>query len=273
MTKAWLVHSKCSMGQRQAMSIMYHFKDCTHSHNGTSQYRMVPTMNDDLIKQLETQIKQLYPKPKLWETGQTLRISFVNIRGDVSKKAIYDIACEWLKYAYLNFELVDDKDASAEIRIDASEEGYEYTEADWDDEDSNDIDSNMLISWAPDNPSSVATVLRNIGSFLGMETAQLHPDATIPWNFDHIREAFREDLDEQQNMELSDDDIDYLIRIKLTSMSNEVQIALGYDEKSIMHDPFYTEFTVAGWKTEPDITLSEKDKQFMALVYPGRSGA
>ncbi|MNJ81109.1 hypothetical protein D3C77_797570 [compost metagenome] len=56
-------------------------------------------------------------------------------------------------------------------------------------------------------------------------------------------------------------------------MSNEVQIALGYDEKSIMHDPFYTEFTVAGWKTEPDITLSEKDKQFMALVYPGRSGA
>ncbi|MNJ32995.1 hypothetical protein D3C77_276740 [compost metagenome] len=273
MAKAWLVHSKCSMGQRQAMSIMYHSKDCTHSHNGTSQYRMVPTMNDDLIKQLETQIKQAQPKPKLWTPGQTLRISFVNIRGDVSKKAIYDIACEWLKYAYLHFELVDDKDASAEIRINAFEEGHEYTEADWDDEDSNDIDSNMTISWVPDDPNSAADILRQTGSILGMEIAQFHPDATIPWNFDYIRKNYREDLDEQQNLQLSDDDIDYLIRIKLTSMSNEVQIALGYDEQSIMHDPLYTEFTVAGWKTEPDTTLSEKDKQFMALVYPGRSEA
>ena len=238
---------------------------------------MVPTMNDDLIKQLETQIKQAQPKPKLWTPGQTLRISFINIRGDVSKKAIYDIACEWLKYAYLNFELVDDKDASAEIRINAFEEDfeedYEYIEADWDDEDSNDIDSNISISWAPDDPSSAADILRKIGSFLGMEAAQFHPDATIPWNFDYIREGFREDLDEQQNMELSDDDIDYLARIRLTSMSNKVQIAIGYDEKSIMYDPSFTEFTVAGWKTEPDITLSEKDKQFMALVYPGRSEA
>ncbi|MFJ1337130.1 hypothetical protein ACIKP7_03200 [Pseudomonas caricapapayae] len=230
-------------------------------------------MNGDLTPPNTTQGNSDLLEPKIWTVGQTLRISFIGTTGDALKKAIYDTACEWSKYANLNFERVDDNEGSAEIRIFAySKIHYGF-----------DADVHVLATETGERPSSnmnfvfetesigdpgfVATILIEFGRILGMEPAQFHPEANIPWNFDSLRKLVRSTLDEQA----SDAEVEEALRSRMPPITGKVQLSLGYDIKSIMHVPISTEITVGGWKSELNSTLSEKDKRFMALVYPGRS--
>src|SRR5215203_4366500 len=52
---------------------------------------------------------------KLWRPGRTLRIAF-NGAPDTLRTRIFDYAKQWLEYAHVRFERVND-DAEAEIRI------------------------------------------------------------------------------------------------------------------------------------------------------------
>lgn len=231
-------------------------------------------MNDDLI-QLATQLDRDATDPKLWTTGQTLRISFIETSTDKLKQAIYGIACEWLKYANLNFELIGDNESSAEIRIHSIDVNDE-TDSVSDIATLEAISPNMTIvleAETPSDPAFIASVLKEFGSALGMQPAQSHPEANIPWNFDSMREMVRSEQDKAEKAETSDDEIDQEILSRMVPMSNQVQIALGYDPMSIMHDPISAQMTMDGRETALNTTLSEKDQQFMTLVYPGHSKA
>ncbi|MFF7108185.1 hypothetical protein [Pseudomonas sichuanensis] len=181
----------------------------------------------------------------------------------------------WLEHAYLQFELVDDNDDRAEIRIrtDVTEDvNYSllgrYSQLV--------TDASMALGVSLSDPLFDQIVLHEFGHALGMEHEHQHPHAYIPWNLDALREALAQALSQETN-----DPQELLAAIEtelniqyLPLAEDDVQPMLPYDLESIMHYPIRQAHTWGNWEVGQNTKLSQKDKRFMRLVYPapGQNG-
>lgn len=236
----------------------------------------------------------------LWTTGQTLRISFMSQVADDVKSAIMDVARQWLLYANLEFEQVDDNDMSADIRI--STDAHEKTNnsslgrnaLDWD-------GPSMVLGCPPGHEKFQRTVLHEFGHALGMDHEHQHPDANIPWNLDAIRAElmirYARETDESPAL-TDEDDVYYLenteedqaeynaapdsyedyLRAEVESIIQhdflpqppDDRITLRYDVKSIMHYDVERKYSLGNVEIFGGKQISEKDKQAISMAYPGR---
>lgn len=210
-----------------------------------------------------------------WQPGQTLRISFTGTPDPWLKTAVLQTASLWLEHAYLQFELVDDNDDRAEIRIrtDVTEDvNYSllgrYSQLV--------TDASMALGVSLSDPLFDQIVLHEFGHALGMEHEHQHPHAYIPWNLDALREALAQALSQETN-----DPQELLAAIEtelniqyLPLAEDDVQPMLPYDLESIMHYPIRQAHTWGNWEVGQNTKLSQKDKRFMRLVYPapGQNG-
>lgn len=206
-----------------------------------------------------------------WPTGKTLEISFCGAAEDSLKYTIVETACEWLAYANLKFRLVENDDPNANIRIDTfvpSKVNNSMLGIDADSEDG----PSMSLGTKPDDDKFRRIVLHEFGHALGMEHEHQHPQADIPWDFEALREHLRPKLEPIAD---ADEDIEMLIDEAIAHNYMPLpltdRLTLDYDPTSIMHYPVPQELTLGDWELTRDDNeyLSEKDKAFMRLAYPG----
>lgn len=207
---------------------------------------------------------------RLWTPGQTLRISFVDPTEDDVKKAIFAAASEWLEYANLQFERVDDEDATAEIRI--STNGPENASFSLQGTQSMQQEgASMLIGCPPGHDLFEHTVLHEFGHALGLHHEHQHPEANIPWDLEALRSLIRGILaDEGVPDEEIEDKMEAELADNFLPMPQENLKVLPYDPESIMHYEVLQTHTLGDYETGLNLRLSEKDKQAARTLYPGR---
>ena len=195
-----------------------------------------------------------------WAPGRTLRIAFLD--GDQAfKEATIAAASNWLPPINLKFDFVDGEEG--DIRISRTPGTYWSRVG----TDALLIKEGPTMGLSPDMRMPAffaANVMHEFGHVLGAQHEHLHPEATIPWD----RGAFyaAHGLDEH-----SDEDhyartvLDghYLHRLDASDVRHSV-----YDPKSIMHYAIRQEWTEGDFKIDLNLLLSEKDKAFMAEIYP-----
>lgn len=202
-----------------------------------------------------------------WAPGRTLRIAFLN--GDQAfKDAVKAAANNWQPYVNLNFDFVEGTEG--EIRIKCEQGTYwsyigtaALTEAD---------QSLPTMILSTDYRLSlkyfVAHAMHEFGHVLGAQHEQLNPAANIPWNKPAVYAAhwLPEDADEdnyQDSFTRKTVDDRYFNLLDANEVKNS-----PYDPLSIMHYVIRQEWTHGDFKVDLNFVLSEKDKAFMAEVYP-----
>lgn len=241
-------------------------------------------MNDSLLAKTASALRHslLPPAPKppvrrkrsvsvssaLWTPGQTLSISFIGTTPESLKQAILVVAHEWLEHAYLKFELRNDNDAAADIRIQTdgpenlnkSALGNLSLRSDG---------ASMSLSVKPSAPWFKRTVLHEFGHALGMHHEHQHPDANIPWNVEALVENIASEFSEDEQAHEDFNDLLFnQIATNYFPLQRDDLFTLPYDKESIMHYTIEQSVTFGDWALEESDKISEKDKQFMRIVYP-----
>ncbi|MDF9616101.1 peptidase M12 [Pseudomonas entomophila] len=204
-----------------------------------------------------------------WRPGQTLRISFIGTPCPWLEKAIFDTACQWLKYANLTFERLGNDADEAEIRIQTDvQEDVNYSFLG---NQALDVEgATMVLGVKLSDPLFEPVVLHEFGHALGMEHEHQHPQANIPWDLDRVRQLLATTLADEAN---NPDHLDDLIEEDLATQflplpDNDDLLILPYDRQSIMHYRIRQKLTHHDFKTSQNLKISKKDKRFMRLVYP-----
>lgn len=245
--------------------------------------------------------RSLIVRSVLWTPGQTLGISFLDDPDPDFKQHVYETARQWLDYANLQFELREDDDFSAQIRISSdgppllnhsivgnSEGEYDY--------ETMTLDPSPYYDWVideypedPEDPEDpllpldaqsreVArnlinrSVLHEFGHALGLHHEHLHPDANIPWNADALRAKLIEQRPQgDMDAALYANSIEEALQANyFRAPDADDRIVLRYDKKSIMHYAIDKADTLGGYEVAASYVLSQKDKQAIAMAYPGR---
>ncbi|QVM90282.1 peptidase M12 [Pseudomonas entomophila] len=243
---------------------------------------MTRTLIANTLHELRTTLKQgpknrgaigtrsIGQQSAFWLPAQTLRISFWGNPEEALKQAILDTASQWLEYANLEFERVGNNDQSAHIRIDCNvpenvNRSYLGREA------MNIEGPTLYLGVKPSNETFEMTVLHEFGHVLGLKHEHQHPQAHIPWDWEALREVVIDGLSEE---ELNHSDIEAIIDkaldVNFRPLTPDGLILLHYDKLSIMHYSVEQELTLGDWELDYNWHLSEKDKQLVGMIYPGR---
>lgn len=206
-----------------------------------------------------------------WQNGQVLKVSFYNGTDDALKNAILSVAKQWSEFANLDFELVEDEDDSANLRIETgvhekvvigalgrTQEGVPGP--------------NMHLGLKPDHADFTHSVLGLFGMALGLCSEHQHPRANIPWDLDGLRAHLWKELEaeEEEDHEQALELIDKMIEEAYMPLHEEWLFTLRYDPLSIMHSKIEAAWTLDGRTVAQNTVLSAKDKQAVAMIYPGR---
>ena len=198
-------------------------------------------------------------KYKLWQPGQTIRISFLD--GDeATHKRVEEVASQWLDYANLEFEFGNFPDA--DVRITFQDKGY------W-----SYIGTDVLKIANPkptmcfegfnsqtDPTEFQRVVLHEFGHTLGCVHEQSSPSIDIPWDVNKVYEYYR--MKAGWNKQKVDHNV--FTRYKKT----DVFYTESHDPQSIMQYPVPKELTIGGFEIGWNTELSKNDKLFIAKMYP-----
>ena len=201
---------------------------------------------------------------KFWTPGSTLRIAFLN-GTQAFKDATIAAASNWLPHINLKFDFVEGE--VGDIRILSQEGTFSSL-----------IGTDALLH--PDEPTMTlwphpslpryfaANVMHEFGHMLGAEHEQTNPTADIPWDKPAIYAQFGitenpEDDDSQGRVTR-----ERLHQMYLDRADPSESIYSEYDRKSIMHYVIYQSWTKGDFQNFLNLSLSDKDKAFMAKAYP-----
>ncbi len=207
------------------------------------------------------------PRPRLaivgvkrWDTGRTLRVSFLDGEPEVHQK-VEHYARQWNPYANIGFEFGDFDDA--EIRISFLHPGsWSYIGV-----DAKAIDPpepTMNYGWlypetADDEYRRV--VLHEFGHALGAIHEHSSPGVAIPWNKQAVYDSYTGPPN-NWTREQVDINLFKLYEEDVTQYS-------AFDPESIMLYPIPNTLTEGDWEVGWNRDLSETDKDWMRLTYPG----
>jgi hypothetical protein len=201
---------------------------------------------------------------KLWVSGTTLRVAFLEGDPKVQKK-VFAVAKEWSKYANIKFERITDIDA-AEIRISFKQPGaWSYIGTDCLEvaRDRPTMNFGWLTPITPDKEYG-RVVLHMFGHALGLLHPHHSPTSNIPWD----REAvIREYSGLPNRWSLKQIDINVLDKYSRTNTVFDAE----FDSASIMCYPIPPRHTAGRFEVKSMVhELSEGDKRFIALLYPAK---
>jgi len=193
---------------------------------------------------------------KLWPRGTVIRIRFLN--GTAQQRAqVEQFAPEWTEHANLRFEFGNA--ANAQVRIAFNDDGaWSYIGT-----DALTIAANqptMNFGWVDQG-----VILHEFGHMLGMIHEHQNPRGnSIVWN----KQKVYEDLGGPPNF-WPKATVDHNMFAKYdVSQINGSEL----DPASVMLYSFPATWTLNGFHTDPNETLSALDKAFARSVYPGNAG-
>lgn len=197
------------------------------------------------------------PKQKKWANGSLLRIKFLGGSAD-DRRLVEKHAPEWTDHANLQFEFTDLPNADIRISFDTGDGAWSYVGTD---------NSNIPLHAATMNLGWVDkdVILHEFGHMIGLAHEHQNPDGGIEWN----EEEVIKDLSGAPNF-WSEDQIRHNVLRKYAS--DQVN-GTDFDEKSIMLYAFpgrWTHNLPQGTKSNPDLSVTDKDFIASSLMYPGR---
>lgn len=221
------------------------------------------------------QTKGVADQSKLWNANTPIRVKFLNEPEDPAiLEKIETYAKEWEKYAGIRFDFVPDNE-EAVVRI-----GFDWEYNDWLTWSLTGNDAKMIFS--QNQPTAVfggiqylseeelkGDVLRVFGQILGLEYEQRHLGWDDSWWKKDKNGVYRAQQYWENMFEDSHFNFDWEIIRKLVFDPMASPAALQTEEpdmESIMLWPHYTLKETS--KLVANYELSEKDKEFIATLYP-----
>ncbi|WP_108804682.1 M12 family metallopeptidase [Aquimarina sp. Aq107] len=203
-------------------------------------------------------------KAKQWQTGQTIRVKFLNGNNFVQSK-VRQYAVEWEDHANIKFEWVA-SNSSANIKIGFREGQFANDGGSWSylGTDSNNQAHSMHFGWFNNNTSDTEfrrTTIHEFGHALGLIHEHQNPVAGINWDKEAVYAYYAGPPNNWSRDQVDNN----LFRRYDTNISNYSV----YDPKSIMHYPIPAEHTTDGIAVGSNTQLSATDKSFIASIYPG----
>ncbi|REJ75815.1 MAG: peptidase [Acidobacteria bacterium] len=197
---------------------------------------------------------------KRWVPGRVLRVKFQG--GDATvRDRIVPFARRWEEHANLTLDFVGEND-DAEIRIAFGNSGswsYLGTDA----LVFPDAEPTMNYGWLRPNSSDDEyrrVVLHEFGHALAAVHEHAHPQAGIPWDLPKVYEYYR------LTQGWTPSEVDQQV---LRRYSADQTNASEYDPDSIMHYPVSNALTIGDFAVDWNRDLSQRDREFIAVVYPG----
>lgn len=192
---------------------------------------------------------------KLWTNGSTIRISFLGGTAE-QQSLVKQYAVQWTQYANLKFEFGNDP--NAQVRIAFNDDGaWSYIGT-----DALGIPANqptMNFGWLDEG-----VILHEFGHMLGMIHEHQNPrDNLIEWNKPVVNAALSgpPNFWDQQTIDHN-----------MYAQYNVNQInGSSLDPESVMLYSFPASWTLNGFQTDPNESLSALDKEFARVVYPSTS--
>lgn len=196
---------------------------------------------------------------KMWQPGDTLTIKMTECDRDTARK-VERYARVWLEYANLKMKFVSS--GKSDIRISFDTRKGNWSAVGTDCKKSKYKDRPTMNFDCFDGKKSEDTVrqvvLHEFGHALGCEHEHQSPQATIRWN----KEVIYKEMDRfgWGRTRVDTNFFDRISRYRTQSTT--------FDKKSIMLYAIPERWTKDGFHTRPNKELSEKDKGFIAKLYP-----
>ena len=209
----------------------------------------------------EFQPEALFQRRYLWTTGATVRVAFLD--GDLSLRGrIADAAQEWTRHANLALQFVDVV-GDSDIRVSFRDHQSSWSRIG--------TDCRSVARSLPTMNLGVLTtdtsdeelrqlVLHEFGHALGLLHEHQHPALGIAWNRPAVYNFYA-----RRPYYWDRDDVDRNI---FDHYSRDVTVHSEPDIRSIMMYPINPALTTDGFGVELNRTLSETDKEFIAMRYP-----
>jgi hypothetical protein len=196
-------------------------------------------------------------RAKVWKTGMTLRVKFLNGPSSLRKRVL-DVATEWTRFGNLRLELV--RKGDAELRVSFDEDfSWSYVGTDCLGVPLKEATINLgRLKNTTDPVEFRQIVLHEFGHALGLEAAQTSPLALIPWNKRKAYEYYAKLGWDKSTVDRN-----------IFAKHDRRRVTYGpADPYSIMYHPVPREATDGKTDIYPGNELSDGDKQFMAELYP-----
>lgn len=199
-----------------------------------------------------------------WQTGQTIRVKFLNGNNFVQSK-VKQYAKQWEQYANIKLEFVS-SNSSANIKIGFKEGIYADDGGSWSylGTDSNRQTQSMHFGWFNNNTSDTEfrrTTIHEFGHALGLIHEHQNPVAGINWNKEVV---YREYAGAPNFWSRAQVDNNLFRRYERNTTNFST-----YDPESIMHYSIPARHTTDGFSVGNNTELSATDKSFIASIYPG----
>ena len=196
----------------------------------------------------------------LWKPGQEITISFVGDVGDMQRIMTMGYMSLWLDYANLSFRfLTEGKVGQVRIAFMEGLGSWSYVGKQCLFVGAN--EPTMNFGWLnEDSPEDEweRIVVHETGHMLGAIHEHQSPAAGIKWNKDYIYDYY------WRTQGWSKHQVD----VNVFDAYGEDVTNSKFDPESIMLYPIPQEFTLDGFSTGWNTSLSETDKEFISTLYP-----
>ena len=193
---------------------------------------------------------------KLWPNGSTLRVRFLEGTFHQQQLALQQAAW-WTDHANLKFVLSDASDAEIRITFDPSDGAWSYLGTDARSIPTNQPTMNLGFQ-------DGGTSAHEFGHAIGLGHEHQNPEGGIQWN---EAEVIRDLSGPPNNWT-----VEQIRHNVLDKYSRDLVRGTVFDPDSIMLYAFPARWTVNGFGTHENETLSTTDTSFIATMYP-RDGA
>jgi serralysin len=220
---------------------------------------------------------------RLWRTGRVLRVRFVDASATPMQiKLVMDAANEWTRYANLKFEVSSNKDA--EIRI-----TFQPQYICWSHIGTNalviDYDAPTmtlgLFEGAKPRQDYRRYVLHEFGHAIGCIHEHQTPVAGIKWNLPVVY-AYYERLCGWTEADVNHNVINVCAQASSNHPDERDKTPRGNDQPEAIYTPFDGQsimvyavpktHTIDGFEVKWGFDLSQRDKEFIAAMYPQDAG-